>query len=119
MNKHEGHSLQELDYAALGRRIRDARKKIDITQEKLAEMTGLSTTHLSNVENAGTKVSLPSLVLIANALETTLDALVHDSLTVAREAYDKDFKDLLEDCSMKEKDFIYDLAKEAKKGLRK
>ena len=58
-------------------------------------------------------------LMIANALDSSLDALVHDSLKVTQEAFDKDFKDLLEDCSMKEKGFIYNLAKEAKNGLRK
>jgi len=90
-----------------------------MTQEKLAELTDLSVPHISNIENGKTKLSLPALVAIANALESSLDALVHDSLKVTQEAFDKDFKDLLEDCSMKEKGFIYNLAKEAKNGLRK
>ena len=119
MNKHDDRSLAELDYAAIGRRIRAARDRLDMTQEKLAELTGLSVPHLSNIENGKTKLSLPALVAIANTLESSLDALVHDSLKVTQEAFDKDFKDLLEDCSMKEKGFLYDLAKEAKNGLRK
>ena len=109
----------ELDYAAIGRRIRNARKKQGITQEALAELASLSIPHVSNIENGKTKLSLSSLVYIANALRTTADALLHDNLTVTQEAYDKDFKDLLEDCSMEDKQFIYNLAKEARKGLRK
>ena len=119
MNKHDDRPLTELDYAALGRRIREARERLDITQEKLAELAVLSATHMSNIENGKTKLSLPTLVRIANVLDSSLDALVHDSLKVTQEAFDKDFKDLLEDCSMKERGFIYDLAKEAKNGLRK
>ena len=119
MDKHDDQLTPELDYAAIGRRIRGARKRLNMTQEKLAELTGLSVPHLSNIENGKTKLSLPALVKIANALESSLDALVHDSLKVTQEAFDKDFKDLLEDCSMKEKGFIYNLAKEAKNGLRK
>ena len=119
MDRHNDQFTPKLDYAAIGRRIRGARKRLNMTQEKLAELTGLSVPHLSNIENGKTKLSLPSLVKIANVLESSLDALVHDSLKVTREAFDKDFKDLLEDCSMKEKGFIYDLAKEAKNGLRK
>ena len=119
MDKHDDQLTPELDYAAIGRRIRAARDKLDMTQEKLAELAGLSATHMSNIENGKTKLSLPALVKIANALDSSLDALVHDSLKVTQEAFDKDFKDLLEDCSMKEKGFIYNLAKEAKNGLRK
>ena len=119
MDRHNDQFTPKLDYAAIGRRIRDARKKLGMTQEKLAELTGLSVPHVSNIENGKTKLSLPTLVMIANVLESSLDALVHDSLKVTQEAFDKDFKDLLEDCSMKEKGFIYNLAKEAKNGLRK
>ena len=119
MDKHDDQLTPELDYAAIGRRIRGARKRLNMTQEKLAELTGLSVPHLSNIENGKTKLSLPALVAIANTLESSLDALVHDSLIVTQKAFDKDFKDLLEDCSMKEKGFIYNLAKEAKNGLRK
>jgi len=119
MKKDVDRLIPEPDYNAIGRRIKDARKRMDLTQEQLSERVGLSAPHLSNIENGKTKVSLPALIQIANALLTTLDALVHDSLTVTQEAYDKDFKDLLQDCSMEEKGFIYHLAKEAKKGLRK
>ena len=119
MDRHDDQLMPELDYAAIGRRIRTARKKQGLTQETLAEMAGLSIPHMSNIENGKTKLSLPTLVRIANVLDSSLDALVHDSLKVTQEAFDKDFKDLLEDCSMKERGFIYDLAKEAKNGLRK
>lgn len=119
MNKHNDRSPAKLDYVAIGRRIRETRNKLGMTQEKLAELAGLSAPHMSNIENGKTKLSLPALVMIANALDSSLDALVHDSLKVTQEAYDKDFKDLLDDCSFKEKEFIYDLAREAKKGLRK
>ena len=119
MDKHEDQLRNELDYAAIGRRIRDARKKLGMTQEALAELADLSIPHMSNIENGKTKVSLPSLVWIANALRTTADALLYDNLIVLREAFDKDFKDLLEDCSVQEKEFIYDMAKELKKNLKK
>ena len=40
----------ELDYKAIGKRIKIARIKADLTQEKLSEMVGVSPTHLSNIE---------------------------------------------------------------------
>ena len=39
----------EPDYKAIGNRIKQARKRQKITQEKLAEMTDLSTSHMSNI----------------------------------------------------------------------
>lgn len=119
MKKQDSRLTPELDYVAIGRRIRGARKRLNLTQEALAEKVGLSVPHMSNIENGKTKVSLPSLVQIANALQTTVDGLLHDNLTVAYDAFDKDFKDLLDDCSVREREFLYDMMQELKKGLRK
>ena len=47
----------ELDYKAIGKRIKIARIKADLTQEKLSEMVGVSPTHLSNIETGTTRVS--------------------------------------------------------------
>ena len=54
----------ELDYSAIGRRIQAARKARNMTQEVLCNMTDLSPTHISQIENGRTKLSLPALVLI-------------------------------------------------------
>ena len=40
----------ELDYKAIGKRVKIARIKADLKQEQLAERTSLSPTHISNVE---------------------------------------------------------------------
>ena len=109
----------QLDYEAIGRRIKSARKHKGLNQEQLAEKVNLSTPHMSHIERGTTKVSLPSLVFIANALETTVDALLHDSVHVTADAFDKDFKDLVDGCSPREKLLIYTAAAEIKKVLKK
>ncbi len=48
----------ELEYKAIGKRIKIARIKADLTHEKLSEMIGVSPTHLSNIETGTTRVSL-------------------------------------------------------------
>ena len=58
----------ELDYKAIGKRIKIARIKADLTQERLSEIVGISPTHISNIETGTTKVSLTSIVSIANGL---------------------------------------------------
>ena len=40
----------ELRYDALGKRIRDARKKKRLTQQQVAEKIGVEPSHISNVE---------------------------------------------------------------------
>lgn len=48
----------ELDYRAIGKRIKIERIKADLTQEKLAEKSGVSLAHMSNIETGTTRVSL-------------------------------------------------------------
>lgn len=66
----------ELDFAAIGHNIKSIRKQKGITQEQLADMTGLSKVHISNMENANTKVSLTAIVKIASALKTSVDHIL-------------------------------------------
>ena len=63
----------------LGENIRRARLDSNLTQEELAEAVECNASHISNIENNYTKVSLPTLVSISNVLETSIDYLVRDS----------------------------------------
>ena len=70
----------ELDYKAIGKRIKIARIRAEISQEQLSALVDLSPSHMSNVETGTTKVSLTSIVRIANALSVTVDDLLCDNL---------------------------------------
>ncbi len=70
--------IQEIDYRLLGVRIKQLRQNRGFTQEGLAEVVGCNTTHISNIENNHTKVSLNVLLAIANALDTSIDLLLSD-----------------------------------------
>ena len=50
----------ELDYKAIGKRIKIARIKADLTQERPAEIVGISPTHMSDIETGTTRVSQSS-----------------------------------------------------------
>ena len=69
-----------MDYIALGNRIREIRISKKMTQTKVAEIAGIEASNLSHIERAATKVSLPTLINIANALGVSLDELIYDSL---------------------------------------
>ena len=71
----------ELDYKMIGNRISELRKKKGMTQAVLAELSEIEPSHISHIERAATKLSLPTLVAIANALEVTLDELVYNNLS--------------------------------------
>ncbi len=88
----------ELNYKAIGKRIKIARIHNDITQEKLAEIVNLSPSHMSNIETGTTKVSLTTIVNIANALSVTVDDLLCDDIIKAKPQFENDIKILLDDC---------------------
>ena len=68
----------EINYKLLGENIRDLRSKKGFTQQELAEKVFCNTSHISNIENNYTKVSLNSLLAIANTLDTTIDSLLQN-----------------------------------------
>ena len=55
----------EVDYKALGLRIKEVRQRKGMTQDFLAEAVGCNTSHISNIENNYTKPSLNVLLAIA------------------------------------------------------
>jgi len=59
----------------LGKKIQALRKDVGITQEKLAERTGLDRTYISDIERGVRNPSLKSLQKLADALHTSLSDL--------------------------------------------
>ena len=108
----------ELDYKAIGKRIKIARINSDLSQEQLARLSNISTTHLSNIETGRTHVSLPTLVSLANVLETSVDHLLSDNLVHAKVEFEKDIASIIEDCNEYEIRIIKDIALAAKNSLR-
>ena len=80
----------EIDYKAIGQRIKIARIKKGITQETVADLIDITPAHMSNVETGKTKVSLPTLIEIANALSVSVDVLLCDLLKCAKSAMRRD-----------------------------
>lgn len=109
----------ELDYKAIGKRIKIARIKADLTQERLAENVQVSPSHMSNIETGSTRVSLTAIVTIANTLHVTVDDLLCDSLTKSRIQFENDIAETLEDCDEYEIRMIADMTKALKDTLRK
>lgn len=109
----------ELDYKTIGKRIKIARIKVDLTQEKLAEMIELSPTHLSNIETGTTRVSLSTIVSLANALSVSVDDLLCDSVIKSKVQFEKDIKDILQDCDDYEIRILKDMMESMKATLRR
>lgn len=90
-----------------------------MSQERMAELAGLSMTHTSHIETGNTKVSLPALVQIANALNVSLDDLVCDSLDKVKIIFKNEITQTVQDCSEQEIRVIADTIIALKSSLRK
>ena len=108
----------EIDYISIGRRIREVRIARGWTQAKLAEKSGIEPSNISHIERAATKLSLPTMVSIANALEVTLDELAYGSLRKSAHISVKMIDDLLSDCTPDEIKALTEVLRTTKNILR-
>lgn len=109
----------EIDYKAIGQRIKIARIKKGITQETVADLIDITPAHMSNVETGKTKVSLPTLIEIANALSVSVDVLLCDNVLASQNIFKGEAKEIFEDCDEYETRFLVDLLKCAKTAMRR
>lgn len=109
----------EIDYKGIGLRIKKCRKQLNLTQAQLAEMSDLSDTNISHIERGATKLSLPSLISIANALNTTTDYLLMDVINNSEVQFKKEFAQLLQHCSKDEYRLLYNICKATLDSNRK
>ncbi len=105
-----------VDYKAIGARIKQARQRKHITQGAVAQITGLSTPHISNIETGNTKLGLPTIISLANVLGVSVDELLCDSVTHSENIFRKELADVLNDCTVDELHIISELAKVIKKA---
>ena len=68
--------MYEIDYRAMGQRIRAKRLEMGLTQEKLAEKAEISTSHIGEIERGTSICSLAVIVNIASILGLNLDTLI-------------------------------------------
>lgn len=109
----------EIDYNALGARVRELRKEKGLKQSVLAEQVQIETSNISHIERGVSKVSLGTLVRIALALGVTVDDLLCYDFPYERTAYENDVTRELADCSPKELRLIAGVVKSVKVSLRK
>lgn len=109
----------EIDYRAIGKRVKNARINAHITQEELSETINMSLSHISNIETGNTKLSLPALITIANALSVTADDLLCDNNSQSVIVYQNELQKLVSDCSYHEMRIITDIVQTVITSLRK
>ena len=113
----DGRSIgMQVNYKLIGIRIREIRKRKKMTQECLAEATGLSDAYISKVE-CGAKASLESLLRIAEVLDVTLNDIVVGNQKKTISDMNNEFSQLIADCNHYERRIIYEMADAMKQSL--
>ena len=92
-----------MDYAEMGRRVRQRRAERGMTQEQLAEKVGISTSFVGHIERAEKTASLETMAAICACLGVDLDWLVFGKRALrcdgAHCAMLKDLKHLIDEYS--------------------
>ncbi len=96
---------------ALGRRIREERQKLHLTQEQLAEKINVSTTYIGFIERGERSITLGKLALLANVLGVSVDYLLSDSIAPPASSNEKLWIQLLSSATEEEQKLIIDMAK--------
>ena len=100
-----------LDYNIIGERIKIARTKAKLTQEKLAEKLEVSVPYLSRVECGDAHINLTRLNQICKILHVTEGEILNGTSTTSSKYLHEDFAKLLSDCSPEKTKLIYNIAK--------
>lgn len=98
--------MNEINYKEMGKRIKQKRKELNLTQEKLSEMLEISPTYISEIERGTGISSLATITKIANVLNLDLDYLI---LGISNTNIDKTFSNLLEKIPKKDQKLFISL----------
>ena len=69
-----------MDYKRLGKRIREERLRLNLTQAQLAEDIDISDTYMGAIERGERSLTLDTLVRLVNRLGVTIDYMLSDSV---------------------------------------
>ena len=110
--------MMNVNFKLIGKRIQEVRKQQAMTQAELATLTDMSDSYISCIETAKKQASLESLIRVSNALGITVDELLSGNQLHNPTDYQTDIDLLMEDCSLLERRFIYELIPVAKYIIR-
>ena len=85
-----------MDYKRLGERIRQERRRLNLTQAQLAEDIDISDTYMGAIERGERSLTLDTLVRLVNRLGVTIDYLLSDSVTDTDSNIMEQFKQIID-----------------------
>ncbi len=85
-----------MDLSAVAKRVYEARKAKNLTQEELAAKADISATHISVLERGVKLPNLDTFIAIANALDVSADYLLQDVVNRSVPVQYSELSELLE-----------------------
>lgn len=85
-----------MDYKRLGKRIREERVRLNLTQAQLAEAIDISDTYMGAIERGERSLTLDTLVRLVNRLGVTVDYLLSDSVSDNDSNITEQFKQIID-----------------------
>lgn len=73
--------MTDLDFKAIGLKIKERRQAVGITQEHIANELDVNPSHISNIECGRANPSLTVLIKIANILKCSVDYFISGEYT--------------------------------------
>ncbi len=108
-----------INYKTIGNKIRKKRIDAGLSQEKLAELCDVGTTHISHIETGNCIPSMKTFIAIINSLSCSSDEILCDELDNSEHTYSSALSELIEDCNSYELMIITDTITSLKESLRK
>ncbi|MCG8501243.1 MAG: helix-turn-helix domain-containing protein [Firmicutes bacterium] len=96
---------------ALGKRIREERLKVGLTQERLAEYAEISVAYMGRVERGEKNITVKTLIKIVDALGVTIDYLMKDTIQSRDDIVINQWLQLMGNRTDKEKKMAIDVIK--------
>ena len=79
--KNKERAREESFSQKIGKRIREERLRLNLTQERLAEDVSLSMAYIGQVERGDRSLTLENLIIVAKRLGVTVDYLLSDCIS--------------------------------------
>ena len=106
-----------LNYKKIGKKIKEARGRNNLTQMELADMLEMSYSYISYIETGRRHMSLETFVMIANELNVTADFLLSTNMKKKKDMSKEDLL-IFEECTPYERKILLETVRALKEILQ-
>ncbi|MCI9355429.1 MAG: helix-turn-helix transcriptional regulator [Firmicutes bacterium] len=102
--------MTKKELKSMGDRMKSKRLQLGYTQERVAELTDISFSTYSKIENAIQSPSLDTLIRISIVLDISMDYLIFGNENIKKDIDDfSDIITLLQNADFKQVQYVYEL----------